>query len=100
MALRQAGCQSSGKYTLTSGFEVFCRMDIAGGGWQLLLTQTHAMTQYSGSTSPLIKDLNPNNPNPSNPYSRNWNGKITPNGNDEFLLTSSADDDWVRFVTS
>jgi len=77
-------------------------MDIAGGGWQLLLTQTHAMNQYAGSTSPFYQDLNVDHPSPTQPYSLNWekNGKVSPNAKDEFLITSTFDNDWVRFVTS
>jgi hypothetical protein len=98
--LHKAGCESSGVYTLSSGLTVFCDMTTAGGGWQLLLTQTHAMNQYGGSVSPFVVDLNTQFPDPLKPYSRNWIGKIKPQVLDEFLLTSKADNDWVRFVTA
>ena len=99
--LREAGCQVSDVYTLATGLKVYCDMTTAGGGWQLVLTQTHAMEQYKGTTSPFINDLNPNNPSPTDQYSRNWHALgLAPKLMDEFLLTSTKDKDWVRFVTS
>merc|ERR1719183_73722 len=98
--LHKAGCESTGVYPLSSGISVFCDMSTAGGGWQLLLTQTHAMDQYDGSTSPFVVDLNTQFPDPNKQYSRNWTPLIKPQVLDEFLLTSTADNDYVRFVTS
>ena len=53
--LHEAGCQISGVYTLASGLKVYCDMITADGGWQLLLTQTHAKDQYSGIQLSLVE---------------------------------------------
>ena len=98
--LSEAGCQVSDVYTLASGIKVYCDMTTAGGGWQLLLTQTHAMKQYDGTESPFVIDLNPQIPSPTSQYSRNWAQLLKPKVLDEFLLISTADNDYVRFVTS
>jgi hypothetical protein len=77
---------------------VFCDMTTDGGGWMLLLTQTSASDQYAGSVSPFTQSLNADSPSLITGYSRDWSGDLAPESGDEFLLKSSAQGDWVRFV--
>jgi len=90
---------SSGTYTI-GGYSVYCEMDTDGGGWMLLLSQTDAHSQYSGTVNPLSQDLNTGSPSVTGAYSRNWDGIITPVSGAEFLLKRGTSGDWVRFVQS
>jgi len=91
---------ASGKYRLTNGDLAYCDMVTDGGGWMLLLTQTHGRDTYEGSTSPLSVNLRTADPSVTSAFSRNWGTKFTPQSGDEFLLKSAHVGDWVRFETN
>lgn len=77
---------------------VYCDMSTGGGGWTLLLTQAHASNQYAGSVTPW-QDLNTGTPDPLTPYSRDWDGLLSPAVGSEFMV-QRADGAHVRFVQS
>ena len=81
-----------------SRISVYCDQSTAGGGWMLLLTQTHATDQYS--VNPLTQDLNATTPSPLSPYSRDWSKTEIPSppGGSEFLLKRGTSGQFVRFV--
>jgi hypothetical protein len=85
------------RYANGNILRTFCEMDTAGGGWNLILVLGHGNNQYGGTTSPFIHDLNPQNPVPTSPYSRDWRNRINPARGGMFLL-KRRNGDWVRFV--
>ena len=83
--------------------KVYCEMELAGGGWMLLLTQTSAMTDFLGSVTPWQNYLSPGNPSRTSAYSRDWSNNgfgLLPTAGDEIMIARGSNNQYVRMQLS
>jgi hypothetical protein len=66
--------------------------------WTLLLTQTSADGDISGTNNPFATEISGSQPSTSTPYARDWTSVISPKTGDQFKLVRASDGDFVTFV--
>lgn len=76
----------------SAAFLAGCNLDLAGGGWTLLLTQTDPAANFQGSINPFVDYGNVGVPSTAEPYTRVWANTFLPSAGDEFMIVK------VRFL--
>ena len=103
--LKDRGNDSDGAYTIDpdgdggkEAFQTYCDMTTGGGGWTLLINQTHPRDDFPGSVHPLVQNLNEDTPSLTDAYARNWYGVYHPVNGTEFMIKRGTTGQWARFT--